>query len=219
MFDWLFGNNDVQVETPKFQADPYYQKTQDFAYPYYTDMLQGKIDPYYSAIGETGSSEFEKMLGLTTRDITNSTNENLVRRGMSRSGVGADLVSKNVADASTKLRYEDYNRALTGKLNLLNIGSSGLSGVRSSALTNQSQVNNFNLGASEIDLNKYKLEQEQDASDASTLASLISSGVSAASGLYGTNLLADTLKSGTSQTSLMSGLGSIDLQDIYNKYK
>jgi hypothetical protein len=213
------GSNEEQPATPAWKPDPYVQKVQDFSFPYYTDMLQGKIDPYYAAIGQTGSAEFEKMLGLTTRDITNSANENLVRRGMSRSGVAGDVISRAVGDASTKLRYEDFNRALTGKLNLLQIGSSGLSGVRSAALTNQEQMNDFNMGAAGFDLKKYDLTQQQDAADAAMWGQILGSGVSAATGIYGTNMLSDALKAGTAQNSLTSGLGTIDLQDIYNQYK
>ncbi len=203
-------NGEGQPATPTFQADPYYQKSQDFAFPYYTDMLNGKINDYYAPIGQSGSAEFEKMLGLTTRDITNSTNENLVRRGMSRSGVGADVVSRAVGDASTKLRYEDYNRALTGKLNLLQVGSSGLNNVRSAALENQGQVNRFSLGAAGMDMDKYLLTQKQDAADAAMWGDILGSGVSAASSIYGMNTLKDIYGTNKAQDTITSTIGGID---------
>lgn len=210
----FWGGDDEEsasnIVTPTFQADPYYTSSQATLSPFFTAMLQGDMPDYYKAIGETGSDESKKMLALTNRDITTSVNENMTRRGMSRSGVSADVISKAIGDSSTKFNYADYERALTGKLNLLNTATTGLSNVRSAALNNQSQQNSFNLNAAQFDLNKLANTQAQEQSDENTWLSLLSSGVGAIGNIYGMNMLKDVLNpsSNVAQNNFASNLGS-----------
>jgi hypothetical protein len=219
----FWGGDEEQVSSaPAFVADPMYQKTQDYAYPYYTSLLEG-TNAYASPIGQPGSKELEDMIGLETRDITNATNENLVRRGMSRSGVAADVIGKNVGDVSTKLRWEDFNRAMTGRLNLLNVGSAGLSGVRNSALTNQSQTNSYALDAYKYDTSRQ--DQQQQADDA-MWAQILSSGIGAAGTIGGMMIggPAGAFAGGTAANAITGGLGGIQgsnssLWDINNFWK
>jgi hypothetical protein len=166
------------ITSPEWYEDPLYQQTQDQLYSYGTDILsgntpstlktlsgliEGDIPDYYKAIGETGSTEFNNMLALTVKNTANAVNEDLVRRGVSRGGVGASVTSKAMADKTAELSYADYTRALEGKQSLLNLGVqaneyinslgvSTLSGVGSSAADMTNQKNTFNLGVSNLEL-------------------------------------------------------------------
>jgi len=175
----------------QFQADPYVAKTQDFAFPYYTGILNGNIPDYYKGIGETGSPEAQKMLALTNRDITNSANEGLVRRGMSRSGVAGDVISQAIGDSSTKFNYADYQRAMAGKQWLMGAGETGLSNVRSAALTNQSQMNSFNISKMGGTLNAMQMDTQQQNGQDAMWGQLLSSGVGAIGNYYGMQQLKD----------------------------
>ena len=204
------GEEEAGVASPTWKPDPYVQKTQDFAFPYYTSMLEGKPNEYYGAIGAYGGQELQDVINMGSRDITNAVEANLASSGMARSGLAAESIGSKVGDFSTKLRWEDFNRAMTGRLNLLNVGSQGMSGVRSAALSNQGQMNEFNLGAAGIDLKKYGLTQEQDAADAAMWGDILGSGVSAAGSLYGTQMWTDAIKAGTSPSKVTGSLGNID---------
>jgi len=141
----------LSLNLPPFYKDPLYQKTQDILFPFGSDLLAGKPNDYYKPIGESGGAEFEKMLALTTRDMSKAVSENLVRRGISRSGLGANVVAKTAADVSTKLRWEDYSRALAGKEFLMNSGLNTLSTVQGGALNITGQKNDYNFRKANLD--------------------------------------------------------------------
>jgi hypothetical protein len=123
--------------------------------------------------------------------------------------VAGDLISSAVGDASTKMRYADFERALTGKLNLLNIGSTGLSNVRNAALSNQGQRNQFNLGTAGLDYQNILLQQNQSNQESSMWSDILSGGISAAGNIYGLNTLKDIWGSSPNSVSGSSGMGSI----------
>jgi len=146
----------MSLNLAPFYEDPLYQKTQQPLFEFGTGLLEGKPNDYYKPIGESGSSEFEKMLALTTRDTQKAVGENLVRRGISRGGLGASIVAKTAADTSTKLRWEDYSRAIAGKQFLMSSGLNTLSDVRGGSLAIGSQKNQYNLSKAELDLSVQK---------------------------------------------------------------
>ena len=157
---------EVKVNIPDFYNDPLYQQSQGVLFPFGTNMLSGNLPDYYKPIGETGGTEFNNMLALMNRDTTTAVNENMTRRNISRGGLGANIIAKAVADNSTKLRWEDYSRALTGKQNLLNLGLNTVSNVGSNALNYMGQKNNFNMSAAglQFDASKFnsQIQQQQE---------------------------------------------------------
>lgn len=150
----------LSLNLPPFYSDPLYQKTQDILFPFGEDLLAGQPNEYYAPIGETGSPEFENMLALTNRDTSKAVSENLVRRGISRGGLGLSIAAKTAADTSTKLRWEDYLRAMTGKEFLLSTGSNMLSNVLQGALSMGGQKNQYNISKAELSLAVQKANQE-----------------------------------------------------------
>ena len=194
-----FGGDDEQQSAPAFKPDPYVEKTQSYLFPYATSILEGKPNDYYGAIGQWGGPEYQKMMNLVNRDTTNATNENLTRRGISRSGLGADIVSKTVGDASTKMTWADYNRAMSGRQWLGGWGSGMMEGVRGAGLTNQSQQNQYAL-------QEYQLNQQNQNQDDNMWAQLLSSGIGAVGNMIGMGQLGQV--AGNTITG-SSGMGSV----------
>ena len=145
------GRGGYGIEVPAFQADQYYKPSQDYLFDYGRNTLDGNINDYYKPIGESGGPEFQKFMANVVRDTSVSTDEDLVRRGVSRGGLGAALTAKNVSDVSAKYGYADYGRALAGRQGLLTLGTGITEGVRSAGLTNQEQMNSYALKKAELE--------------------------------------------------------------------
>lgn len=195
--DWFKSKKE---DDPEIKIDPYVKKVQDILFPIGQDILSGKIPEYYKGIGEVGGSELERMLSLVGRDITKGVDESLARRNVSRGGIATSLTSKSIADASTKLRWSDFNRAMAGKQSLLGVGSELLTGVRSSATNISSMTNQFDLNAAQLAANK---ENAQN----STWTQILSSGIGSLGNLYGYNMLKDYLNPSSNIGSAGGGVG------------
>lgn len=140
------GGDDLPIiDLPEFFQDEYYPKTQADLYGLSSGLLKGEVPDYYKPIGDIGGPELEELLSLLTRDVTKATEESAIRRNAGRGGSVDSAVSKNVGDIATKVRWEDFARALTGREMLLKLGIGTEEGVRTAGLTNQSQKNAFNL--------------------------------------------------------------------------
>jgi len=137
------GEEEPYIEPPEYYEDPDYRLTQDYLGAYGMNLMRGEVPEYYKAIGETGSPEFENMLGMTKRDITQSTAEALARGGRARGGQLGASTAKAISDASTTARYQDYERSLAGKQSLLGLGTSITEGARAAGQREGASVNKF----------------------------------------------------------------------------
>jgi hypothetical protein len=223
---------EVKVNIPDFYNDPLYQQSQGVLFPFGTNMLSGNLPDYYKPIGETGGTEFNNMLALMNRDTTTAVNENMTRRNISRGGLGANIIAKAVADNSTKLRWEDYSRALTGKQNLLNLGLNTVSNVGSNALNYMGQKNNFNMSAAglQFDASKFnsQIQQQQEAQKNAMWSQILSSVIGGASNLYGmgqltkalgsANQIGSTASTGLNSSLGLSGIKGIDYSELMNLF-
>jgi len=166
----LFGGGKSKyedVKIPDYTEDPFYQKAQDPLFKTGLGLLEGKPSPYYAPIGEMGGSQFEGMLGLLKRDVSKGVDEDLIRRGIGRGGIGATAKARAIGDISTQMRYSDYERALTGRGNLLETGANIMSGVRGGALSREGIRNPFELQRTGLDMQKAgALDSFQAAQDA-----------------------------------------------------
>lgn len=187
-----FGGGGSEVTIPAFQEDPYYKKTQDYLFPYGTNILEGNVNDYYKGIGETGGKAFEDMMGLINRDTMAGVNENLTRRGISRSGLGVVATGKAMADAGTKMRWQDYTRALEGKKFLMGAGTDMLSGVRSGALSNQQMTNQYGLNRAQLQMEQEKQNQEGGWGD--VLSSILGAAGTVGGMLFGGSMADQTSK-------------------------
>lgn len=227
----LLGGDDDggdPIARPSYYTDPDYAETQKALKGLGLGLLDGKIPDYYKSIGETGGKEFEDMLGLTTRDITKSAAEASAAGGRARGGSLPAITAGAVADAAVKARYDDYNRSLAGKQDLLNLGVSTTTGVRSAGQTEGQLRNNFNWKdyQAQVDERAYQdaKQAQEDAALGEMIGTIASIGLGAATGGMsfglqgalagagdaltggGTNFLGSLSKN---PADIMSGVGSV----------
>jgi len=179
-----------QIQIPPFSTDPYVGKTQDQLFPFFSQIMAGNIPDYYKGIGEYGGPELEGLVNMTNRDVTNAVTEDLARRNVT-GGLGTDVIARATADKGTQLRWNDFLRAMSGRQWLGSWGTTGMENVRSGALTNQGQINQYNLGKAGLDLNVANMENTQQAQENAMWSNILSSGVGTLGNLYGMNMLKD----------------------------
>lgn len=137
---------------PEFWFDPYVGKSQDYLWNFGENALEGVLPETYQPLIQFGSKQFEDMLGLTTRDITKTAEESAAKRGLGRGANINASIAKAVADTSIKARYSDYTNTLANLKSILGTGLDTITGVRSAALTNQGQKNNYELGKAQLEI-------------------------------------------------------------------
>lgn len=162
------------IALPEFQLDPYYGKTQEMLFPFYSDILAGKPSEYFAPIGEYGGKEFEDVLGMTTRDITQRGLETGARLKMRGPRLGAGI-ARAVGDISKQLRYEDYSRAMEGRKGLLTTGLTGMEGVRGAGLNLTGMRSQFELGKTGLAMNLAQAEEAKKKAKADRWAKIIES--------------------------------------------
>lgn len=191
-FDFLgFGNDKSNIEEfqlPEFEADPLVGESQDFLFGLGKDILGGDFGAF-SSLAETGSPEFEQVLQNTIRDISISATEAAAATGRGRGGLLPSTLPRQIGDVSANLRFQDFLRSQEGLSFLFGQGRGITEGVSNRALTNQSQLNQFALRRSELDLNQRKALDNQDAElglleggNLATLGGLATTGVGVATG-------------------------------------
>lgn len=208
------------IALPEFQLDPYYGKTQEMLFPFYSDILAGKPSEYFAPIGEYGGKEFEDVLGMTTRDITQRGLETGARLKMRGPRLGAGI-ARAVGDISKQLRYEDYSRAMEGRKGLLTTGLTGMEGVRGAGLNLTGMRSQFELGKTGLAMNLAQAEEAKKKAKADRWAKIIEStikggAIMAAMALPGGGATASTMARGGAGGGggTQFGGGSYDLQNI-----
>lgn len=215
----LFGGDDDggdPIARPSYYSDPSYVETQKALKDLGLGLLDGKIPDYYKSIGETGGQEFEDMLGLTTRDITKSAAEASAAGGRARGGSLPAITAGAVADAAVKARYEDYNRSLAGKQDLLNLGVNTTTGVRSAGQVEGQLRNKFNWQDYDAQVQERAYQDMKEAQEDAALGEMIgtiaSIGLGAATGGMSFGLQGALAGAGTALTG-----GGIDFMGMINK--
>lgn len=170
------------ISLPGFWKDPYYNKTQDELYGFGSNLLKGEMPEYYRPIGESGGPELENLISMGSRDTSKAIMEHAAKVG-NRGGV--TRLAPAIADVSTKLRYQDMERALKGRAGFLNLGTEMLGGVRGAGLYNQGQRNEYNLNKANFDMKQEMYQDEQDAGDDGFWSDILSSGIGAAATIFG----------------------------------
>lgn len=211
----------VDLKLPDWFEDPLYQKTQSRLEPFGSNLLEGKLPDFYSSLGKTGTPEFENILSLINRDTSTAINENLVRRNISRGGIGANVLATTMADVGKKLRWEDFLRGQDEKKWLMGQGLETLSGVRSSALDITGQKNQFNISRSGLALQMQQFNAQQAAQEKAAKnkmwSDIISSGIGAAAILATDGAAAPAVmasKMGSAAPAAGMGMGSFNASTI-----
>lgn len=199
-----------------FKEDAYYRKSQNILYPFGTNILEGKLPDFYSSLGKTGGTEFENMLALINRDTAKAVNENLVRRNISRGGVGLSTIAKATADTGIKLRWTDFLRAQGEKQWLMGTGLETIGGVRSAALNQQGQTNQWTLSQKELDMKQAAIDAEEETNKNSLWQGILSSAIGAIGGIYGAGQISKAISGLNSSTILGSAAGKSSASLLYN---
>lgn len=182
-FSSLFGGGDSDpIERPKYVTDPNYSESQTALKGLGLGLLKGEIPDYYSSIGQTGGKEFEDMLSLTTRDIHKSAAESMAKSGRARGGALPAVTAQSVADTALKARYQDYNRSLTGKEDLLKLGIGVTEGVRGAGQTEGARTNDFNWKDYNAQVAERAYQDQQDSALGEMIGTIASVGLGAATG-------------------------------------
>ncbi len=142
----------IDIKIPDFYTDPLFQSSQNTLNTFGQDLLGGRLPDFYSSLGKTDTPEFNNLLSLINRDTARAVNENLVRRNITRGGVGLSTIAKTMSDVGTKLRWEDFTRAQGEKQWLMGTGLNTVAGVGSNALNYGGQQNTYNLNKSQLEI-------------------------------------------------------------------
>lgn len=171
--------------TPDMEELDRYKKAQDVLFPFGTDLLSGKVPSAYSSLIENNSPEFQSMLSLVNRDTAKAVDENLTRRNISRSGLGAVATAKSMAGVGSKLRWDDFLRTTENMKYLLSLGTNVISDVKNSALTAQ----NLTLGIDKVNYMKDLYNKQIEARQRNAWATALGSAVNTFTNLYGASQL------------------------------
>lgn len=192
--DWLmdlfgFGGDSEEPQLPpppEYYNDPYYTDMQSYLSTYGKNILEGNPNAYYGEMGAVGGPEFEKMLGLSNRDIQQSTAEAAARTGRGRGGYLPSVTAQTIADNTSKLRYQDYLKAMQGRQSLLSTGVGITEGVRQAGQQEGANRNTFNLKSYDytrqnalFDINR---EDQNAAQEGDFLSNLFQIGVGGVTG-------------------------------------
>lgn len=180
------GKGPDGIKQPEYYTDPDYRETQDYLKKFGMGILDGNINDYYKPIGEMGGSQFESMLGLTTRDIHKNALEAGAKSGRARGGSLQASTAGAIADAAVKARYSDYGRALEGRRSLLNTGLDVTTGVRSAGQLEGARRNDFNWKDYDAKLTERnyqeQLRKERDEALGKMIGTIASVGLGVATG-------------------------------------
>ena len=166
---------------PDFYNDPMFGQTQRDLYGHGTNILAGNLPDFYKILGENNSPEFQDVLRMSSRDISQNALETAAKTG-TRGGAVASGVARATGDMTSRLRYNDLLSTIMNKKFLLGTGLDTLSGVRGGALNFMGQKNQFNLGEANILSNQtselMRLEAAKKASEDDMWAQIIAGGLS-----------------------------------------
>ncbi len=185
-FSKLFGGGgggsdpgNFMVDIPPFYQDEFYKPTQDLLFGIGQDLLAGEPNEYFKPIGEIGGPGYQDVLQRTVRDTVDATEESAIKRGVGRGGGVSTSVSRNVADVTSKMNWNDFIRALSGREKLLSVGNDMVTGVRSAGLTNQAQKNSYQLNSAGLEMknleNGFDIAGKMGGSDGDFLGNVLGS--------------------------------------------
>jgi len=185
------------VNLPAYYLSPEYTKSQTELGKVGYNLLSGDIPSYLAPIGESGGSEFERMLQRLRGGAEGGAISTAARLGQ-RGGNVAGAASSAVANVEAPLRWQDYTRALQGRQYLFGEGRGITEGIRGAGLTESSLKNQYNLNKAEMDLKNEEIARQEKQAKASMWANILSSGIGSIANMWGVGQLSDILKgSGT----------------------
>lgn len=192
----------MPISIPGLYQDPYSGQAISKLYQTSAGLLAGNAPDYYADIGKIGGEELENLLARTRKSTMRAVEENLASRNIRGGGISSSLIADAISGIESNIRYQDYVRALQGRLGLLSRGISGMSTVGQLGLNKARMVNIYNLNRAGLELDEERLalqkemfEEEKEAQKDAMWADILSRGIGAVSNIYGINVLGKALKS------------------------
>jgi len=134
-----------------FYTDENFNNVQNTLMQLGQNIISGDIPEYYRPIGEIGGETLDNLINQVGADISKSVSEDVARRGMSRSGIAPAVTARQIADATTKIRYSDLQRALQGRGNLFQLGIGTVDNVGNRGLNYAGQKNTYNVNKANLE--------------------------------------------------------------------
>lgn len=169
---------------PDFYEDANFTDSQNRLKTLGYGLMEGDVPDFYKAIGADGGKAFEDVVRLSNRDIERSGMEAAAKTGARGAGV-ASVISRAVADNTTRLRWDDLLRTTEDKKWLFGTGINTVGSVRDSALSFMGEKNRFNLGKSELENQQAQLLAAEKARKSSQWSQILSSALGAAGTIGG----------------------------------
>lgn len=145
LFGGKSGNQVADIALPKNVTDPLYTSSQAQLDKLGTNLLSGTPLPgMYSDLGVANSPAFQEMLNGVKGQTMQSAQEVAAINGTGRSGTAITASNQALNGIIPQLTYQDFLNSQNQQYNLLGLGTSVESGVRSSAQNQQQFDTNFN---------------------------------------------------------------------------
>ncbi len=208
-FGFAGGGDEEEEEALPFFENPNFNETQEFLKTLGIDILGGDVPDYFRAIGETGSQEFEDVLGLAKRDVGRSILDSAAITGRGRGGGVQSQIAEELSDLSIEARFKDFERSLGGKQFLFQQGRGITEGVRSAAFNREAAVNNFNIGTATRALEAERYDAAKNEQAAGATGKLVGQGVGAVLDFFKKKKGTDVPTTTTGSGRVSSNLGGI----------
>lgn len=148
--------------TPDYYEDPSFRSTQDYLQKYAETGLQGDLPDWYKQIGEAApDGQLSGLIGGLTSDIISKASERDALRGTGRGGALSSDVMQALGNQSAQLRYNDWLRAMEGRLNIFNTLLGTEEGVRGAGFENMAAKNNYQQWKYNTELDKEIMMQNR----------------------------------------------------------
>ncbi len=167
----------AKINLPTFFDDPLRGQSEEQLFPFFSNILKGELPDYFKPIGQIGGKEFEDVLSMTQRDISRGVTEDIVRRGVTRGGVGSTAIAKATADVGRRLRFQEFERGVGARERLLTAGTGGLERVSGRSLQFSGQKNQFALNRANLELAIQNAEDAKKAAKNKQITDLISAAI------------------------------------------
>lgn len=141
------GNQVSNINIPTFQQNQSFNTAQGNLATLGTNILSGNLPSYYSNLGNPNSQQFNALQQNVVGQTNAASAQQAAASGTDRSGVAATAAASSLANTLPSLDYSNYLNAQQQQQGLLGLGANVTQDVAQNGLTDQGQLNNFNLSA------------------------------------------------------------------------
>lgn len=196
------------IPLPVWEESPYYASSMADMASLYSQLISGDLPDFYSSLGQSNSPEYQAMMGVVNKNTQKAVEENLVRRGISRGGIGGSSIAQAMADVGAQYGYQDYLQSQSEKAGLLSLGTNLMNTVNSSAINWTQMKNAFNLDTTKLALGMDSQAFAQAAANSQANSQGVGSMIGAIGSLIG--LFGGSGSSGSNSSGSLSELSNFD---------